>query len=228
MGILVISAVLVSCAAVRSRRGTPEQSGFLGDYSQLTQREGADAQLSYVAEGVDWRAYNAVEIDSVTIWVNEETAKFSDEERQMMTELIYTALHQELGAQFEVVDHAGPGVMRLRAALTQAEGSSVVLRSVTSILPPAFILSTVGGLSTDTAATVGTATVEVEVSDAISGKRLAAAVDSRAGTKSILAGSRTFTKWGDVEAAAQFWAQRVTAFLVRQGVERQPGAPEIE
>jgi len=219
---------LLDCASVRGRRGEPERSGFLGDYSQLKEQEGYDARLIYVAQGVDWDAYEAVHIDSVTLWANEDTARISDEDRQMLTDVMFKALRTELGAQFQLVDQPGPGVLRVRAALTQAKGAKVALRTITSILPPAWVVSTAGGLATDTASLVGTATLEIEVVDSITSDRLAAAVDSRAGTKSILAGKRTFTKWGDVEAADRFWANRVTGFFVRQGVQRKPGAPEFE
>jgi hypothetical protein len=212
----VLGIALVDCAAVRGRRAAPEPSGFLGDYSQLAEREGYEAQLIYVDPVAPWPAYEAIEIDSVTLWVSEETGP--------LTDLLFAALHRELGERFRLVDQPGRGVLRLRAALTQGKGAMVAARAITSILPPAFLLSTAAGLSTDTASTVGTATVEMEVVDSVSGRRLAAAVDSRAGTKSILAGSRTFKKWGDVEAACEFWAKRISDFLARRGVPKKPGA----
>jgi hypothetical protein len=82
-------------------------------------------------------------------------------------------------------------------------------------------------LSADTAATVGTASVEAELLDSITGDRLAAAVDQRAGTKSLFT-TRTFTTWGDVEAAANFWAERTAQFLVEQGARRKPGSESQE
>ena len=222
--LVALCAGLIACATVRDRRAEPERSGFLGDYSQLKEQEGYDARLVYVAPGVAWGAYEAVHIDSVTLWAHEDTAKLKEEERQMLTDLAYAGLAGQIGARFQLVDRPGPGVIRVRAALTQAKGAKVPLRSITSILPPAFVLSTAVGLSADAATTVGTATVEVDLRDSITGDRLAAAVDSRAGTKSILAGTRTFTKWGDVEAACNFWGERVAEFLVRQGVPKKPGA----
>ena len=141
----------------------------------------------------------------------------------MLTDILYSQLTASLGHEFALVDRAGPDVLRLRAALTQAKGAIVPLRVITSILPPAFLLSTAVGLSTDTAATVGTATLEAELVDSITHRRLAAAVDSRAGTKSILAGTRTFQKWGDVEAACKYWADRLTAILLERSVRRKAG-----
>jgi hypothetical protein len=138
----------------------------------------------------------------------------------MLTDLVYRAMHENLGKEFRLVDRPGPDVLRLRAALTQAKGANVPLRTMTTIVPQALLLGTAVGLSADTASTVGTATVEMELLDSITGERLAAAVDQRAGTKSLLT-TRTFSTWGDVEAAASFWAERTARFLVKQGVRRK-------
>ncbi len=47
-----------------------------------------------------------------------------------------------------------------------------------------------------------------------------AAVDNRAGTKDIISG-RTFQRWGDVQAACDFWARRIARALVQLGVRRK-------
>jgi hypothetical protein len=210
----------LACGAVRGRRGAPEESGFLRDYSQLQEREGHEAQLVYLNPRADWSRYAAIEIDSVTLWASQENVKLSKQDQQMLTDLVYKAMHEQLGKQFRLVDRTGPDVLRLRAALTQAKGANVPLRTMSTLLPQALILGTAVGLSADTASTVGTATVEMELLDSITGERLAAAVDQRAGTKSLLT-TRTFSTWGDVEAAANFWAERTTQFLVTQGVRRK-------
>jgi len=222
MVLLAIMCALppLGCGAVRGRRGEPERSGFLGDYGQLRQREGYEARLVYIDPRTDWSRYGAVEIDSVTLWASQETVKLSREDQQMLTDLVYKAMHENLGKEFRLVDRTGPDVLRLRAALTQAKGANVPLRTMSTILPQALLLGAAVGLSADTASTVGTATVEMELLDSITGARLAAAVDERAGTKSLLT-TRTFSTWGDVEAAANFWAERTAQFLVKQGVRRK-------
>jgi hypothetical protein len=222
---LAVAAALpaLGCGAVRGRRGTPQESGFLRDYSQLKPREGYEAQLVYVKPGVDWSRYNAVQIDSVTLWVTRKTEKLSPDERQMLTDLLYKALHEKLGAEFRLSDRPGADVLRLRAALTQVKGANVPLRTISTVVPQLMLISTAVGLSADVAKTVGTATVEAELLDSVTGERLAAAVDQRAGTKSLFT-TRTFSTWGDVEAAANYWSERVAQFLVKQGVRRKPGA----
>ena len=229
IAVLLLACALpaLGCGAVRGRRGAPEETGFLRDYRQLGPREGYDARLVYVSPRADWSRYSAVEIDSVTLWASHENVKLSKQDQQMLTDLVYKAMHEQLGREFRLVDRAGPDVLRLRAALTQAKGANVPLRTMSTILPQALLLGAAVGLSADTAATVGTATLEAELLDSITGERLAAAVDQRAGTKSLLT-TRTFTTWGDVEAAANFWAERTAQFLVKQGVRRKPGSERQE
>ena len=222
---LVLALDLSGCAATRGRRGPPPRSGFLGDYSQLA--EAQHVQLGYANPAADWSRYQAVELDSVTMWTHEGGARLDAKERQMATDLLYTALHEELGRRFVLVDEPRADALRIRAALTSAQGANVALRTVSSVVPQMLVLSTVTGLSADAATTVGSASVEMEAVDAVTGERLAAAVDSRAGTKNPLSG-RTYSKWGDVEAASRFWARRVAAFLAEQGVQQKPGAPPLE
>ena len=127
-------------------------------------------------------------IDSVTIWQSEETTDLPAEQAQHLTDFFYQALHDELSKDFRVVDAPGSGVLRLRAALTEAKGARVVGNAVTSIVPQARLVSTLLGAATDVQVFVGRATAEAEITDSISGRRLSAGVDQRSGTKAIRGG----------------------------------------
>jgi hypothetical protein len=172
--ILFLAAALLSvavlsqagCAAVRGRRNAPDRSGFLDDYSQLEPREGYEVHDVYINPDAAWKSYGSVQLDSVTLWVNEETQSLGDEERQMLTDLLYKALNDQMTKKFKIVDRPGPRVIRVRAALTQGKGAKVALRTVSSIVPAMFVVSTAVGLSADLTNTVGTATLEAELLDA--------------------------------------------------------------
>jgi hypothetical protein len=225
-GLLALLVALAGCAATRARRGAPERSGFLGDYSRLAPRQGSDFRLVYVDPGAEWSRYDSVYLHSVTLWAEGDAPKLSPTDRQMLADLLYKSLHERLGAYFEVVERPRAGSILVRAALTQVHGARVALRTVSTFVPQALVLSLAAGLATDTAATVGSAALEIEGLDAVSHERLAAAVDARAGTKTPLT-LRTFTKWADVQAACDLWAERAARFLVRQGVQTRPGAPPL-
>jgi hypothetical protein len=216
--LMVVMVTASACGGVRWRRGTPERSGFLGDYSELKHLEGYDAQLLYINPDARWPSYDAVWIESVTLWSDTETAKLSAEERQAVTDYLYKGLHDGISMSFQIVDAPGPGVLRLRAALTKAKGANVPLKTITTIVPQLRVASTLVGVSADMATTVGDATVEAEISDSITGERLAAAVDQRAGKKAF----DQLKKWSDFEVACEFWGQRVRRFLRQQGVQQLP------
>lgn len=219
VALVVVAAGTIGCAATRSRRAAPGPSGFLGDYSQLAKVKGYDVHEAFVADDVDWAGYRAIHVDSVTLWTTGKSArKLTDDERQMLTDLLYKALYEKLSERFLMAEQSGPQTIEVRAAITEAKGASVPLNVATTVVPQLRAVTTLGGLALDTANIVGSITVEIEARDSLSYKRLAAAVDSRAGNKSI---RRAFSKWADVEAAANFWAERVRDFFVRQGVTQR-------
>jgi len=209
LGILVLSLALAACATTRQTRSV-ETSGFLGDYSQLQEGEKGQAQLIYVNPNTKFSAYDAIMIDSVTLWEDSETSELSQEDQQMLTDFFYQALHEKLSKDFQVVDSPGPRVMRLRAAIIEAKGARVVMNSVTSIIPQFRLLSTLLGRATDTAPWVGKATAEVEITDSMTDVRLVAGVDQRTGTKALRSGLKT---WSDVKTVFDYWAGRMATRL---------------
>ncbi len=206
--VLVVLGLVIFLAGCQTTRATRsvETQGFLGDYSQLREGEGDEAQLVYINRLVDFSKYNAVIIDSVTFWQTGET-KVSAEDQQMLTDALYLSLDTKLKERgFATVERPGRNVLRLRAAITQAEGAKTVANAVTSIIPQTRMLATLGGLATDTAVLVGEASIEVDIRDSLSDQRVAAGVDRRVGTKAIRA---AFSEWKHVTEAFDYWAGRI-------------------
>jgi len=212
--ILLSSLLLLACATTRQTRSA-EPAGFLRDYSTLRAGEGEEAQLVYVSSDARWSDYDAVMIDSVTLWRSEGASELPAQESQQLTDFFYQALHDQLSKRFRVVDRPGPRVLRIRAALTEAKGARVVGNAITSIVPQARLVSTLAGAATDIQVFVGRASAEVDITDSVTGDRLAAAVDQRSGTKAVRGG---IAKWSDVELASEFWAERIATRLTELGV----------
>lgn len=210
-------AFSVGCAPLRQRREAVEPSGFLHDYSQLKENDQYKAYLVYINPNANWSKYNAIMIDSVSLWAKED--KLSPEDRQMLTSIMYNALFDTLAKNFAIVKSPGMNVLRLRMALTEAEQSKVVLNLVTSVIPQARLVSTIGGMAADTSALVGEASAEGEILDSVTDERLAAAVDRQTGTKALIRGEK-FSSWGDVQLACNYWADRIDQFLVKNGVRQ--------
>jgi hypothetical protein len=210
-----VTLLLAGCATTRQTRSV-ETHGFLGDYSQLRKGEKNRMQLYYINDDADWSSYHSMIIDSVTIWYTDATAALPDEEAKALTDHLYGALHAQLSKDYTIVEEPGPGVLRLRGAVTQAKGARVVGKTVTSIVPQLRLLTTVAGVASDTQVFVGKATIEVEIVDSLSEQRLGAGVDTRAGTKALRGLGGT---WKDVYNAFDYWAERIREHLaeVRAG-----------
>jgi len=201
--------IVGGCASTYQARSV-EESGFLGDYSMLKEGTWSQALLVYINPDANelCKNYTKVLLEPVSIWVKADSSleDVSEEDRQMLTDYLYDSLKEALSKDYEIVDRAGQGVLRVRAALTEADGSWVVLDTITSIVPIALGLSTLKQLTFGTASFVADASIELELEDSMSQVRLAAMVDRRAGGKGW---SKKFNEWGKVEKAFDYWAEKV-------------------
>lgn len=225
--VVALTVLISACTATRARRGAPETSGFLGDYSSLQNNPDYPAALVYVKPNVQWGKYSAIQFESAGLYGTEQTKSLSPEDQERLAGMLYNTMTQELEKYFTLVKSPAPNTLRIRMALTQAQGSQVALRTVTTAIPQLRMVSSATGLASDTAGTVGAATAEMEAQDSVSGERVAAAVDARAGTKALFAG-RSYEKWGDVQAAIDYWSKRAAWQLSRHGVQLKPGATAPE
>ena len=187
-------------------------SGFLKTYAQL--RTGTDDQalLVYINPQAHFARYDKVVLYPVTIWRGADSAldRIPPDELQRLVDQLEHVLRQNLQADYSLVDRPEPGAMLVRAALTEADDSEIVLDTVSNVLPPAIALNLLKKIATGTSSFVGSARIEVEILDAVTAERLVAAVDARAGTKSF---QGKFDKWDDVHQAFDYWAKRLQTRL---------------
>jgi hypothetical protein len=213
--ILALMLVVTGCASTQEAKSV-EKSGFLGDYSLLkegqrsTVSEGVEDQALWIYKNpaADWRKYRKVQLDPVTVWMSQKDSQLKDvsvEDRQRLSALLWKKLDESLRKDYEMTSQAGPDVMRVQAAITEAESSNAVLDTVTSIVPQTRLLSGMKSLATGVSLFTGSASVELKVTDSDSGTILVEAVDRRGGTKSL---SGVFNSWNDAEEAYRFWAEK--------------------
>ncbi len=217
----VLVGSLAACSTTRQGRSV-EPSGFLSDYSALEKGGKGQAQLRYVNPATDFSQYDKIQIDTIAIIAVEGSSLSGMDIHQatLMAAHFRDALVEELGKDYEIVDTPGPGTMRLRAALTEARGSKVVLDTLTTVIPQTRLLATGAQLAADNSATTGKARAEAELLDSLTGERLVAAVDERYGTKALRGSVK---KWSDVKSAFSLWAERMR---LRLGELRTPPADE--
>jgi hypothetical protein len=213
---------LTSCSTTHQvSQNEKDFSGFLGDYSMLKKGEGKEANFVYIDPSAPWNQYTKVYIKPVELWKSDEPdsvfGKMSTENQQLIVDYFNTSLVDALGKNFTIVDHAGPDVLVIHAAVTEARKSRPVLNLVSSVVPQAMVISYGKQMITGTGTGVGMVAVEAEFTDGQTGQRVAAAVDARAGTKALR--TKFSGTWGDVKLAFDWWAQRLALRLemLKQG-----------
>ncbi len=203
---LLTATTVMACSATQqvAVKKSDLNCGFLGsDCNRLAAGAEGQAALRYVNPNANWTQYPKIVIDPVTFWGG-DTTKVPAADQRALTDYFYQVLHEELGKKFQIVDQAGPGVMKLQMALTDAEGATPGLRTVSMIVPQARALNTLKYAATGTYSFIGGARAEAKITDAVSGQLLAEAVDRRVGGGSVEAAAQW--KWGDAENAMKAWA----------------------
>ncbi len=212
---VVLVCMLAACATYQSRNVTP--TTFLGDYSMLKEGGEGRARLLYINPQADFKAYTAIMMDPVKLYASgkHEMDKLTPEDRQKILNYADAAIRQQLAKDYKLVNTAGPGVARLRTAITEAEDANVTLDTISTVVPIGLALSGLVALGTGEWAFTGSVGVEAEMLDSVTGKRLFAAVDRRTGAKVTGEGDK-FNDWRTVKNAFDFWAAKLRERLAEE------------
>jgi Protein of unknown function (DUF3313) len=199
----------------------PHGSGFLGDYSQLKPGTGEQPQWVYNNPQADWTKYTKVMLDPVTFLALEQD-NVAQKDQRWLCDYFYNSLKEQLSTKFTIVDQPGPGVMRVQMALTDASGAVPVLRTVSVLVPQARVANMVQSLASGSYAFVGSATAEVQITDSVTGERLAAYMDKRLGGMAFKSAAQW--KWGDAQTALDYWSKKLADRLAefQSGKVRPP------
>jgi hypothetical protein len=182
--------------------------------------------LRYVRPGFDFRQYNKVIVDPVTIWTNpgSDLAKLSQAERRELADRFNAHLVNEVSKSTMVTSQPQYGTIRVQVALTDAEKSGPVLDTVSTVVPVGLAASIVKEVFTGQAAFTGSTGMEIKVSDAVTGDVFVAVVGKRVGNKSF--GVSTFSQWGDTDAAMEYCTQLISYRICQYCDQRNCSSPE--
>jgi hypothetical protein len=184
------------------------QTGFLKDYSQLKENPKGLVQWTYFKkDGVDFGAYDKVIVDYITFFFKED-AKYKGihpEELIELAQYFNNAYVEALSGAYSFTDKPGPGVLRLRTAITDLVPGKPVSGTMSSIMPPALIASYIKKATTGSHIGMGQLSGEAELIDSQTGEILAQAIDTEMGKKYKL--GKSFTKWGQVKGITKDWAE---------------------
>lgn len=207
LSFIICIAISTGCAETFQARNV-ETSGFLEDYSMLGKGGEGEALLVYLNPKTNWKQYDKIIFPPVAIWRQGESElkDIPEEELAHLAIELWTQVEGALKNDYQFVKSPGPGVLRLEAAITEAEKSNPALDILTTIHPGTRATSALKNLATGTESFVGKAAVEAKMTDSQSGELLMAAVDRRGGGKYLWKGIRS---WTDVEAAYEYWGKKL-------------------
>jgi uncharacterized protein DUF3313 len=180
------------------------ETGFLDDYQGLRpspewQVPGVpDGVFLDLAEGYQPQDYDAVLIEPV-VFSQTDQVEFEPEweEKVELAAYFTEQLRQTLGADYELIDQPRPGALRVRAAITSVNPIHVWTNIVMVVL---LVPSDMGGISG-----------EMEVTDAISGQRVAALTTCRDGTPFLIL--ECFSRFGHARHGMEKWSVMLSRIL---------------
>ena len=194
-------------------RSKVKQSGFLEDYPTLEKGPRGGVDLRYLKEGVDFKKYDKIMMDQVVFYFSKDSQYkgMNSDELNQLSEAFHKAMVKELQDAYPFVQEPGPGVVRMRPAITEVKASKPVLNTITTVIPVGLALSIVKKGVTGTHTFVGEASMEAEFLDAETNDRIAVAIDKRSGPKYKVV--KGMSKWGHAEDAFNYWAKRLRKFM---------------
>ncbi|HEX7907812.1 MAG TPA: DUF3313 domain-containing protein [Paraburkholderia sp.] len=140
---MVTAILLVGCASKSTMPDQTEYSGYLPNYSDLTQATDPNGEtfLRYINPKLNPANYSAIIVDPVVFYPKAEpTEQVSQATLDQIRGYGTTCLRQAIASRVQVVDAPGPGVVKLQVALTGVATTAAGLKPY-QYVPQAFIIS---------------------------------------------------------------------------------------
>jgi hypothetical protein len=209
-GVIALTGLALAISSCSPGGRSP--SGFLGNYNQMNAGFGtADAVASFLDPDVDLKKYHSVMIDPVTTVV--ATSGISHEVKDQLAANLESGLRSQADGKLAIVSAPGPGVLRIRAALTDVIEGSNAGKPVTTVHtnPQVTLTGTIG--SDAVAAFVSNVSFEGEVVDSVTGRRVSALSDHRLGAKREATAQTSWAavRSASVQGAGRLWQRFTTA-----------------
>ena len=207
-------AVIVMLCAVAAQAAAPQMSGFLLNYPLMKPVQGEAGAWAWDSPEANLAAYDRVMFDPVEIWLaaDSEYKGIAPDQMKVLSDSLISMITEELEPDFPVVTQPGPGVLRIRLALTNVKLKKK--RRVVSYLPIGLAVSGVRRLSGRMNNVQLQATsLEAEMLDSVSGRRIAVRIDNAPGGRPMDAGSTESMSWDALEDTLQFYARRLRTRL---------------
>ena len=200
--------------------------GFLTDYSRLQPMPGGGGMLCWRSAGIDWKQFDKVMFERIQVFLKPGSTQSVDPtDLKMLIDYFHGDLVKAIRPEAKVVNAAGPGVLRVRFALTDLVPTNAVLSLAGTAVPYGFVAEMGAGAATGKPAGstpyLGQTGMEVQFRDGSSGQLVAECADREIGLKyaaDMNAGAAgaaenwvngymdSFTQWTYAKTAFDKWA----------------------
>lgn len=162
--------------------------GFLTDYARLRPMPGGGGLLCWRAPGVHWTQYNKVMFERIQVYLAGGTGKSVDPtDLKMLIDYFHSDLVAAIQPVAQVVDVTGPGVLRVRFALTNLVPTNTTASLVGTAAPYGFVAEIGSGAASGKPAGstpyLGQTGMEVQFRDGVSNNIVAECADTEIGVK---------------------------------------------
>ncbi len=197
-----VAAVSLARCSTEPKAEPMTHQGFLGNYSRLEPTP--DGALRFINPALPLADYSGFIIDPVVVRMarDAEGAQLDASQLRQLATYMRSAIIEAIEDRYAVVTRPGPGVARVRVALTDVKQSIRSSSALRTLLEEGR----------------GGAAMEAELVDSRSGRQIVALIESRMGDRLSFVSS---TAWDDTRAIMDEWAGRLRKRLDEAS---EPGA----
>ena len=205
-------------------------SGFLSDYSMLKPApDGSDA-VAWRKPGVDFKTYDKIIVERINFFYKDDAdyKGIDPTELKALADYFHDSFMKNVASAYPVVTEPGPGVLRVRTALTDIVPNKPAVSVVVLVVP----YLTIGDLGTSAVSKggpgsnfyVGHTTIEAEFLDSTTNEQVAAYVDRyypkkydvdfKKGPVGVVTHGfgqyfKAYTTWSYTKDAFDYWANKL-------------------
>ncbi len=232
-----------SGGAIASDNRQVAQVGFLTAPGKLQKAPGGEGALCWKQPGVDWKVYDKVMIERIQVYLDPKSSAehpVDPTDLKMLTDYFDAALVKNLSPIAKLVDQPGPGVLRVRLALTTLIPTDTAQSMAGTAIPYGFVAEASAGAATGRPAGstpyMGQTGLQAQFRDGATGNIVGECADNTIGLKYAAdldrgaAGAAqawlngytsSFTSWNYAQDAFNKWS----AALARRLVELRAAPP---
>jgi hypothetical protein len=205
---------------------TVRRVGFLTDYARLKPMQGGGGMLCWRNTDVNWKQYDKVLFERIQVYLKADASQPVDPtDLKMLIDYFHHGLVKAIKPEAQVVNVPGPGVLRVRIALTDLVPTNREASLAGTAVPYGFVAEIGSGAAAGKPAGstpyLGQTGIEVQFRDGGSGQLVAECADREIGLKyaadlnagTVLAAENwmngyvdSFTQWNYAKTAFDKWS----------------------